>query len=111
MSTIGSQRTHPSNVMPQTVPGKWSVVSFAVLLLGAIALFAAAASGQKGGETILDNLWLGIPAIVAMTGATTSMITGLIAVIGRRERVASVVFTATVSTLVFLYVALTLILG
>jgi hypothetical protein len=39
------------------------------------------------------------------------MITGLSAVLGRRERSAVVILTATISTLAFLFVALTLILG
>jgi hypothetical protein len=98
-------------VWPETVPGKWSVVSFGIFVLGAIAIFVAAASGQTGGENILDNLWLGIPGVVGLVGATTSMITGLIAVLGRHERSAVVILTATVSTLAFLFVALTLILG
>jgi hypothetical protein len=97
--------------MPETVAGKWAVVSFGVLLLGAIGLFAAAASGEKGGEAILDDLWLGIPALVGLVGATSSLISGLIAVIGQREQCASVLVAAVASTLTFLFVALTVISG
>jgi hypothetical protein len=111
MSTISSQGTRQARVWPETVPGKWSVVSFGIFLLGAIALFAAAVSGQTGGENLLDNLWLGIPGIVGLIGATVSMISGLIAVLWRRERSTVVVLTATASTLTFLFVALTLTLG
>jgi hypothetical protein len=111
MSTIGSHRTHQSKMMPETVAGKWSVVSFGVLYLGAMGLFAAAASGETGGETILDNLWLGIPALVGLVGAINSMISGLIAVIGRREQGASVFIATAASTLIVLFVALTLIFG
>lgn len=111
MSTLGSQSTQQPRMWAITAPGKWSVVSFGICLVGAIALFVAAASGQKGGENILDNLWLGIPSIVGLLGATSSMITGLLAVLGRRERSTIVILTATASTLVFLFVALTLLLG
>jgi hypothetical protein len=97
--------------MPQTSTGKWSVVSFGVLVLGAAFLFAAAASGEEGGETFLDNLWLGVPGIVAFGGAVTSMITGAIAVLARHERSAAVAVTSVISTLVFLFVALSLMLG
>lgn len=97
--------------MPETLPGKWSVVSFGVFLLGAMVLFMAAASGQEGGEAILDNLWLGMPGIVAIAFATASMITGLIAGLGRRERFATVLVSANASTLVVLFVALALIFG
>jgi hypothetical protein len=48
------------------------VVSFGVFILGAMALFLAAASGQKGGDTILDNLWLGIPGIIAIADGRTN---------------------------------------
>jgi hypothetical protein len=97
--------------MPQSVPGKWSVASFLVLVVGAIALFVAAASGQTGGETILDNMWLGVPGIVGLAGAITSMITGFVAVIRRHDRVVSVVFAATASTLVFIFVLLSVLFG
>jgi hypothetical protein len=97
--------------MPESVPGKWSVASFLVLVAGATALFAAAAGGQTGGESILDNLWLGVPGIVGLAGAITSMITGFVAMIRRHDRVTSVVFATTASTLVFLFVALTVLFG
>ena len=111
MTTAGSPRAHQRKMIPDTLPGKWSVVAFGVFILGAMALFLAAATGQTGGDTILDNLWLGIPGMVAIAAATTSMITGLIAVLARRERLASVSVSAIVSSLVVFYVALTLILG
>ena len=98
-------------MMPDILPGRWSVVAFGVLVVSAVALFLAAASGQTGGDTILDNLWLGIPGIVAIAAAMTSMITGLIAVFARRERFTPVLVSATVSSLAVLYVALTLFLG
>jgi hypothetical protein len=111
MTTAGSPRADQRQMMPDTLPGKWSVVAFGVFILGAMALFLAAAIGQTGGDSILDNLWLGIPGMVAIAATTTSMITGLIAVFARRERFAPVLVSATVSSLVVLYVALTLILG
>jgi len=83
MTTAGSPRAQQRRMMPDTLPGRWSVVAFGVFILGAMALFLAAASGQTGGDTILDNLWLGIPGIIAIAAATTSMITGLIAVLAR----------------------------
>jgi hypothetical protein len=97
--------------MPESVPGKWSVASFLVLVVGAIALFAAAASGETGGESILDNLWLGVPGIVALAGAITSMITGFVAVIRRHDRVVTVVLAAGVSTLVVMFVLLSVLFG
>ena len=88
MTTAGSPTADQRKMMPDTLPGRWSVVAFGVFILGAISLFLAAAIGQTGGDSFLDNLWLGIPGIVAIAAATTSMITGLIAVFARRERFA-----------------------
>jgi hypothetical protein len=111
MSMVGSHGTHKARVIPESVPGKWSVASFFVVVVGAIALFAAAAIGETGGESILDNLWLGVPGIVGLAGAITSMIPGFVAVIRRDDRVVTVVFAATVSTLVFMFVLLTVLFG
>jgi hypothetical protein len=86
-------------------------VSFGVFLLGAVALFAAAVSGQTGGETLFDNPWLGFPGALGLVGAITSMVSGLVALFGRRERSVIVVLAATVSTMAFLFVALSLLLG
>ena len=111
MSTIRSHGIQGTKMWPRATLGKWSVGSFGVFLLGAVALFAAAATGQTGGETLLNNLWLGIPGLVGLLGATSSMISGLTAVVGRGERCAAVVLTTAVSTLAFAFVTLTVILG
>jgi hypothetical protein len=111
VASVGSPGPTTSSWMPQTALGRSSVVSFGVLVLGAVALFVAAASGQVGGRTVFDNLWLGVPGMIAFGGATTSMITGLIAVFGRHENHRSVVVAAVLSTLVFLFVVLSLIFG
>jgi hypothetical protein len=106
MTTVGSSGAQRRRFMPETLSGKSSVVSFGGFLTGATALFLAAAGGQKGGETIFDNLWLGVPGIIALTGAIVSMITGLVALIGRRERYASVLVGTTISAVVVLFIAL-----
>ncbi|HEY7703259.1 MAG TPA: hypothetical protein VID03_00335 [Acidimicrobiia bacterium] len=111
MSMVGSHGAYRAGVIPESLPGKLSVASFLVLVVGALALFAAAAIGETGGESILDNLWLGVPGIVGLAGALTSMITGLVAVIRRHDRVVSVVVAASVSTLVFVFVLLSVLFG
>jgi hypothetical protein len=105
VTTVGSPGAQRRNFAPETLSGKWSVVFFGGFLVGTTALFLAAASGQTGGETIFDNLWLGVPGMVAVTGAVVSMITGLVAVIGR-ERNASVIVSTTVSAVVVLSISL-----
>lgn len=49
-------------------------------------MVAVAASGQPGGQTISDNWWISGPALVAGVGAVGSFLTGLLAVLLRRER-------------------------
>lgn len=105
-----SQATSPQGT-PLTGPGKWTVVSFGVVVLGALVFFIAAAAGQKGGEKLVDNLWLGIPGIVAFGGAIVSAVTGWIAVLGRHNRTTGVVVATATSTVVSLFVALSLIFG
>ena len=56
MSTIRSRRAPATKTGPQTIPGKWSVATFGIFLLGAVGLIIAAANGQTGGKEILDNL-------------------------------------------------------
>jgi hypothetical protein len=99
------------HLMPRTVLGTWSVAAFGVLILGAAAFFGASVSGQEGGDTLFDNLWLATPAMVAAAGTAVAMVTGWIAVLGRRERSASVTIVTVASTLVVLFVALELISG
>ncbi len=111
MGMVGSHGSHRAGLIPESVPGKWSVASFLVLVVGVGALLAAAAIGETGGESLLDNLWLGIPAIVSLVGAIVSMITGFVAVVRRHERVGSVVFAVSVSTLVFVFVLLSVLFG
>ena len=106
MPTVGFSGEQRRNFMPKTLWGKSSVVSFGILLLGATALVLSAASGQKGGETILDNLSLGVPGMIGLTGAVGSMITGFVAVIGRHERNTSLIVSTSMSTVVVLSIAL-----
>ena len=99
------------HLMPGTVPGTWSVRAFGVLILGAVAFFGAAVSGQEGGDKLFDNIWLAIPAMVAAAGAAVAMMAGWIAVLGRRERSASVIIVTLASMLVVVFVVLELISG
>lgn len=61
---------------------------------------AASATGQKGGETIFDNLWLGIPGVVAGASALASLVTGTIAMVKSRERSVATVVAVLVTAVV-----------
>ncbi len=49
-------------------------------------MVAVVASGQRGGQSISGNWWISGPALVAGVGAVGSFLTGLVAVLLRRER-------------------------
>jgi len=92
---------------------RWKVVGRVIRshAAGGIGLFGAALSGEDDGESIFDNLWLDIPSLVGLIGAITFDHHRALAVLKRHERSSVVILTAIVSTLVFLYVALTVALG
>jgi type II secretory pathway component PulF len=90
--------------MPKTAPGKWSVwliVAFIVLFVSFI-LFVA--SGQRGGQEFFDNLLLAIPGLLAGIAGVVSFFTGLVSVIGFRERSILVYPAMLIGLLVLLFV-------
>ena len=111
MTAQGASGERHRGLMPRTVLGRWAVAFFGVLILGAAALFGAGASGQEGGDTLFDNLWLAVPGMVALAGVVMAMVAGWMAVLGRKERSVSVLIITAASTLVFLFVALDLAFG
>lgn len=72
--------------MPGTGPGKWSVwlIAAFIILFGCFLLFIA--TGQRGGEGFFDNLLLTVPILLAGVCGIASFFTGLVSVIGYRER-------------------------
>jgi hypothetical protein len=53
------------------------------------------ASGQRGGETFLDNLYISVPMLLAAISGVLAFILGLIAIIKNKER-AFFVFISTI---------------
>jgi hypothetical protein len=91
------------NISPKTPSGKWStgfIVAFVVFL---VAFPILVASGQRGGETFFDNLVLTIPILLAGASGVLALFTGLIAVIGKRERSILVFLAVLIGLLVLLF--------
>lgn len=86
--------------LPDTKPGKWSVILFTVLIvLVAYFFLMTGVFNQTGGETFFSNLNLAIPMVVAWASGLVSLILGVLAVFGAKSR----------SVLVFIIILLTLI--
>ncbi len=89
--------------MSDTILGKWSlklIIGFLILL----GLFiASAASGQKGGEAFIDNLWLSIPMSLATICAIAASITGCVGIVKDKERSVFVYFSTAIGFLVLLF--------
>jgi hypothetical protein len=81
--------------LPKTPLGKWSVWLIAAFVLLLVAFQLLVVTGQRGGETFLDNLLLTIPIFLAGICGISSLITGLIGIIKSKER-SFLVFLATI---------------
>jgi hypothetical protein len=80
----------------------------AIGFIGAFGLFTAfflgaSISGQKGGETFTDNLWLFVPGLSGTICALLGLLTGLVGVIARKERSIFVILTVAITALVALF--------
>lgn len=91
--------------MPRTRAGRWSIRLFGASVALFAAFFALVASGQRGGDTFSDNLWLSGTALPAAFLTVVAAGFGLVAVIKERER-SLLVFAAIVAGLVVLFFAI-----
>jgi cytochrome bd-type quinol oxidase subunit 2 len=89
--------------MPKTRLGKYSFR----LLLGFVFLFAVAQilviSGQRGGETFFDNLWLSIPMSLAFLCAIASFVVGIMSIVRDNERSPLVLIASLIGFVVLFF--------
>ena len=104
MSTMSPvSRSRFGRLIASTVVGWWCVASFAVGVLGFIAMVVSVGSGQEGGETFTDNWWISGPALVAGLGLVGAFATGLFAITRKRERAVAVFLATTIGAIVTLF--------
>src|SRR5665648_243156 len=82
-----TQRGTPSvhAIRPTTRPGRLSLILLGVALAALVAMMAAAASGQTGGETFSDNWLLATLGLVMAAGAVGAGSAAWYAIFRRRE--------------------------
>lgn len=81
--------------MPKSKLGKWSVGCLGLFVLFLLIGNIVVASGQEGGETFVDNLYISIPMTLAGLSGIAAFVTGLVSIIKSRER-SPLVYVATV---------------
>lgn len=88
---------------PTTWWGRLAIGFIAGFLAFIAFFFGAAISGQTGGQTFTDNLWLFIPGLAGTVCAALSLVTGLVGVIARKERSLLVFVSIALMALVALF--------
>lgn len=96
--------------MPKTLLGRWSVRFIIVFFLLLLSVQLMVASGQTGGETFFDNLYISIPMALAGLSGVLALVAGAIAIVKHRER-SPLVFIAALIGLFIVVFAFGEILG
>ncbi len=89
--------------MPKTKLGKWSArcLGFFVVMFVIVQLIVA--SGQEGGETFFDNLYISIPASLVLLSGVAAFILGIISIIKSKERSILVYVSTVIGFLILLF--------
>lgn len=72
--------------MPKTKFGKWSVWCLGLFVVFFIGAQVIVASGQEGGETFFDNLFVSIPMSLVALSAIFAFAFGLFSIVKQKER-------------------------
>jgi hypothetical protein len=90
-------------MVPATTAGRWCLASFTFGVLSFIAMMVSVISGQEGDDTFTDNWWISGPALIAALGLVVAFATGLLAIVGSRERAAAVFLVTVIGAIVTLF--------
>jgi len=91
------------NYKPITILGNWSVRLLVVSIVFFILFFSLVASGQRGGDTFFSHLAPAITILIAAILAVFSFFTGIISIIGNRERAIFVYISTVIGFFVLLF--------
>ena len=81
--------------MPRTRFGKWSVIFLGLFIVFFAIAQIIVASGQRGGETFFDNLYISIPMSLVAFSGILAFAFGLYSILKQKER-SVLVFIATI---------------
>jgi hypothetical protein len=100
-SSTGDGHFH-IHVWPTGSLGRWSVGSAAVFGVGLITQWLAVVAGQDRGvdSAFFDNWWLAGPALLAVLGGFSALVSGAMAMIREHDRSIGVILSTLVGVLV-----------
>jgi hypothetical protein len=91
--------------IPTTVLGKWSVGLLIIFFLLFVLLQLLVFLGQRGGNTLTDNLFLAILGILMAISGIAAFFTGIISIIKSKERSILVFLATIIGFLILFFVA------
>lgn len=91
-------------LLPATVAGRWALGLFTAAVTSFAVMTAAVASGQRGGETLSDNWWLALPALLAGAAAVAAGVVGSYAILRRHDHGALVYLSTAMGLVVITFV-------
>ena len=89
--------------MPKTKLGKGSLICIGLFFILLVIVQLIVASGQTGGETFFDNLYISIPMFLAGIAGVLSFVLGIIGIIKSKERSALVFISSLIGLLILVF--------
>ena len=90
-------------LIPKTALGKSSIVLAALFFLLLPVFLLLVASGQRGGETFSDNMYLSVTGLIMDIAAISAFFTGIISIIISKERALLVLLSTLIGLFVLLF--------
>jgi cytochrome bd-type quinol oxidase subunit 2 len=97
--------------VPKTRLGKWSILFIFVFLMLLVVFLLFVASGQRGGETFSDNLYLSVPMLLAAISVALTFLLGLISIIKDKERSIFVFISTILGFFILWFIVGSLVFG
>lgn len=98
------------NIFPQTMPGKWSVglsIAMPLLFITGTSFTHALYPSVPAGDTILADIAarpaLALTMLAGMASGVASFITGLLAIVTRKERAVLLYISTVIGALLILF--------